>query len=235
MIKNQFKHVAIIMDGNGRWAKSHHHRRTFGHKRGVEVVREIAIRANDLGIQVLTLYAFSTENWKRPKDEVDTIMALLKQYLLEACEKMVKENIGLKILGDTSALSDEIQAIIQKTDALSAQTTGLRVNVCINYGGRAEITQAVRTIAHRVYSGKLDIDSINEETIANALYTASIPDPDLIIRPSGEIRISNFLLWQSAYSEYYFTPVLWPDFDEEELNQAILCYQKRSRRFGGLK
>ena len=229
------EHIAIIMDGNGRWATAKGLPRTAGHKVGSETFRKIATYCNDIGIKYLTVYAFSTENWKRPKEEVDTIMSLLKQYLLEACEKMVEDNISLKIIGDTSRLSDEIRDIIRHTDELSLQTNGLKVNVCINYGGRDEIVHAFRTVAAQIADGSLTADDISEQTISDALYTASIPDPDLIIRPSGEIRISNFLLWQSAYAEFYFTPVLWPDFNEEELNRAILSYQTRSRRFGGVK
>jgi len=229
------EHIAIIMDGNGRWATAKGLPRTAGHKVGSETFRKIATYCNNIGIKHLTVYAFSTENWKRPKEEVDTIMALLKQYLLEACEKMVKDNISLKVLGDISRLSPEIQEIIRKTDELSLQTTGLKVNVCINYGGRDELVRAVRSLAQKSASGELAPDAITEKTISDALYTAGIPDPDLIIRPSGEIRISNFLLWQSAYAEFYFTPALWPDFNEEELNRAIVSYQSRSRRFGGVK
>jgi len=229
------EHIAIIMDGNGRWATAKGLPRTAGHKVGSETFRKIATYCNNIGIKHLTVYAFSTENWKRPKEEVDTIMGLLKQYLLEACEKMVKDNISLKVLGDTSRLSPEIQEIIQRTDELSLQTTGLKVNVCINYGGRGELVHAMQKLAQKVSSGELDPEDITEKTISDALYTAGVPDPDLIIRPSGEVRISNFLLWQSAYAEFYFTPVLWPDFDENELDQAIISYQTRSRRFGGIK
>ena len=229
------EHIAIIMDGNGRWATAKGLPRTAGHKAGSETFRKIATYCNNIGIKHLTVYAFSTENWKRPKEEVDTIMSLLKQYLLEACEKMVADNISLKIVGDTSRLSEEIREIIRHTDELSLQTNGLKVNVCINYGGRDELVHAVRTLAAQVSEGTLSPDDITENMLSDALYTAGTPDPDLIIRPSGEVRISNFLLWQSAYAEFYFTPVLWPDFNEEELNRAILSYQTRSRRFGGVK
>ncbi len=229
------EHIAIIMDGNGRWATSKGLPRTAGHRVGSETFRKIATYCNNIGIRHLTVYAFSTENWKRPKEEVDTIMGLLKQYLLEACEKMVADNISLKIVGDTSRLSPELRDLITETDALSLKTTGLKVNVCINYGGRDEIVHATRLVAQRVADGTLSPDSITESMISDMLYTAPTPDPDLIIRPSGEIRTSNFLLWQSAYSEYYFTDVLWPDFDEAELDRAIVSYQSRSRRFGGVK
>ncbi len=229
------EHIAIIMDGNGRWATSRGLPRTAGHSVGSETFRKIATHCNDIGIRHLTVYAFSTENWKRPKEEVDTIMSLLKKYLLEACESIVADNISLKIVGDTSRLSKEILEIIEKTDELSLNSTGLKVNVCINYGGRDEIVHAAKVLARQVKDGTLSPDSITESMLSDALYTAPTPDPDLIIRPSGEIRTSNFLLWQSAYSEYYFTDVLWPDFDEAELDRAIVSYQSRSRRFGGVK
>ncbi len=229
------QHIAIIMDGNGRWATSKGLPRTAGHRVGSETFRKIATYCNNIGIRHLTVYAFSTENWKRPKEEVDTIMSLLKQYLLEACEKIVADNISLKIVGDTSRLSQELLDIIKKTDELSLTSTGLKVNVCINYGGRDEIVHAAKVLAHRVAEGTLAPDAITENMLSDALYTAPTPDPDLIIRPSGEIRTSNFLLWQSAYAEYYFTDVLWPDFDESELDRAIVSYQSRSRRFGGVK
>ena len=224
------KHVAVIMDGNGRWAKKRGLPRTAGHAVGAETFRKIATACKNRGIEYLTVYAFSTENWKRPQNEVDAIMALLKQYLEEAIEEIPKKNISLRVIGDQSPLSDELKALIVKTDELSKKSTGLHVNVCINYGGRAELVHAIR----RIVSSGAKPDEIDEALISANLDTAGIPDPDLIIRPSGEIRISNFLLWESAYAEYYFTPVLWPDFDREELYRAIVSYQSRSRRFGAV-
>jgi undecaprenyl diphosphate synthase len=227
-------HIAIIMDGNGRWATSRGLPRTVGHREGSETFRRVATYLNNIGLKHLTVYAFSTENWSRPVEEVDAIMRLLKEYLLEACEKMVRDNISLKILGDQSALSPELREIIKRTDELSLQTSGLKVNVCINYGGRAEIVNAARILAEKAVLGEIKPEDIDVSLLSEELYTAGIPDPDLIIRPSGELRISNFLLWQSAYAEFYFTDMLWPDFDEKEINRAILSYQKRNRRYGGI-
>lgn len=227
-------HIAIIMDGNGRWATSRGLPRTVGHREGSETFRRVATYLNNIGLKHLTVYAFSTENWSRPVEEVDAIMRLLKEYLLEACEKMVRDNISLKILGDQSALSPELREIIKRTDELSLQTSGLKVNVCINYGGRAEIVNAARILAEKAVLGEIKPEDIDVSLLSEELYTAGIPDPDLIIRPGGELRISNFLLWQSAYAEFYFTDMLWPDFDEKEINRAILSYQKRNRRYGGI-
>ncbi|NLD87993.1 MAG: isoprenyl transferase [Clostridiales bacterium] len=227
-------HIAIIMDGNGRWATSRGLPRTVGHREGSETFRRVATYLNNIGLKHLTVYAFSTENWSRPVEEVDAIMRLLKEYFLEACEKMVRDNISLKILGDQSALSPELREIIKRTDELSLQTSGLKVNVCINYGGRAEIVNAARILAEKAVLGEIKPEDIDVSLLSEELYTAGIPDPDLIIRPSGELRISNFLLWQSAYAEFYFTDMLWPDFDEKEINRAILSYQKRNRRYGGI-
>ncbi len=224
------RHIAIIMDGNGRWATMRGLARTAGHRVGSETFRNIATLCNDIGIEYLTVYAFSTENWARPKTEVDTILALLGQYLREAIEEIPKKNISLRIIGDQAPLPDELKALIQRADALSTNSTGLHVNVCINYGGRAELVHAVR----RIMTSGIEPSAIDEDTISANLDTAGIPDPDLIIRPSGEIRTSNFLLWESAYAEYYFTPVLWPDFDRDELYRAICSYQARSRRFGAI-
>ena len=229
------QHIAIIMDGNGRWATARALPRTAGHRAGSENFRRIATLCNDIGIKYLTVYAFSTENWARPRSEVEAIMSLFKEYLIEACGELTKKNITLKIIGDTAPLSDDIKALIKETDRLSVGNTGLHVNVCLNYGGRAEIVRAVRTLARQVQDGVLDPDAIDATCFASFLDTAGIPDPDLIIRPSGELRISNFLLWQSAYAEYYFTPVLWPDFDQTELYRAIVDFQGRSRRYGGIE
>ena len=228
------RHIAIIMDGNGRWATRKGLPRTAGHAAGSEVFRRIATYCRDIGVEYLTVYAFSTENWKRSEEEVSAIMGLLKQYLFEALEKMERDKIRLKFFGDLRRLSPELLELIDRTDKTSAKYQGFQANICLNYGGRDEIKNAVRAIAQEVKSGTLAPEEITEETIGAHLYTAHMPDPDLIIRPSGEIRTSNFLLWQSAYAEFYFTDVLWPDFTKEELHRAIAAYQGRSRRFGGV-
>lgn len=228
------RHVAIIMDGNGRWAKQRGLPRTAGHAAGAETFRTIATYAKEIGLDYLTVYAFSTENWKRPASEVEAIMGLLKKYLLEAIDQMERDRVKMAFFGDLTPLTPELQALCQRTREISTHYEGCQVNICLNYGGRDEITRAVRTLAAECVREGRDPDSITEEDISNRLYSAGVPDPDLIIRPSGEIRTSNFLLWQSAYSEYYFTDVLWPDFTKEELLKAISAYQKRSRRFGGV-
>jgi undecaprenyl diphosphate synthase len=216
------------MDGNGRWAKKRGLPRTAGHKVGAEVFRKIATYCKDLGIEYLTVYAFSTENWKRPKDEVDTIMGLLKKYMQEAIDSMERDQIRLKFFGDLSAISPELQQMVERTNDISGHIQGFQANICLNYGGRAEILHAARACAA---AG----EELTEENFSKYLYSAGIPDPELIIRPSGEIRLSNFLLWQCAYSEFYFCDTLWPDFDERTLDAAIIDYQKRDRRFGGVK
>ena len=223
-------HIAAIMDGNGRWASSKGLPRTVGHKAGSEAFRKISEYLNDIGVKYFTVYAFSTENWKRPKDEVSAIMKLLKEYLLEAISDMAEKNIRLCFFGDQTPLSDELKDLIRKTDEISKGCTGLTVNVCLNYGGRDEITRAVQTI---VKDG-VKPEDITEKLISSYLYSKNTPDPDLIIRPGKEQRISNFLLWQCAYSEFYFTETLWPDMNEEEMNKAIISFQKRKRRFGGI-
>ena len=225
------RHIAIIMDGNGRWATKRALPRTAGHAAGAETFRKIATYCKNIGVEYLTVYAFSTENWKRPPEEVGAIMSLLEKYLHEAIETMEKDGINLRFLGDLSPLSPELRALISNTDAISEKIDGFRVNVCVNYGGRDEILRAAKAYA-RDYSVRGDI---TEEEFGKYLYTADIPDPDLVIRPSGETRISNFLLWQSAYAEFYFTDVLWPDFGEKELDRAIASYRSRNRRFGGVK
>ncbi len=222
------RHIAIIMDGNGRWAKQRGLPRTAGHKAGAEVFRKIATYCKDLGIEYLTVYAFSTENWKRPPEEVKAIMGLLKQYVLEAIDSMERDQIRLKFLGDLRAISPELQELIDHTDEISRRIRGFQANVCLNYGGRDEILHAARECAA---AG----EEITEENFQKHLFSAGIPDPELIIRPSGELRLSNFLLWQCAYSEFYFCDTLWPDFDERTLNAAIIDYQGRDRRFGGVK
>jgi undecaprenyl diphosphate synthase len=225
------RHIAVIMDGNGRWAQKRGLPRTAGHSVGAETFRRVATYCKDIGIEYLTCYAFSTENWKRPKEEVDTIMGLLDKYLREAIETMERDRVRMKFFGDTSVLSPELQELIAKTNEISHRYEGCQVNICVNYGGRDEIVRAARAYADRVLHG--EENNLTEEEFSSLLFSAGIPDPDLIIRPSGEIRLSNFLLWQAAYAELYYTDVLWPDFDEKELNRAIAEYQRRNRRFGG--
>ena len=226
------RHIAIIMDGNGRWAKARGLPRTAGHAAGAETFRRVATYCRDLGLDYLTIYAFSTENWKRPPEEVNAIMALLEQYLGEAIEKMERDRIRLKFFGDTSVLSPALRARIDRTDAISATLEGFQTNVCLNYGGRDEIVRAARRYAEQVRNGS--DNTLDEDGFSALLYSGGIPDPELIIRPGGEQRLSNFLLWQAAYSEFYFTDTLWPDFGEAEIRAAIAAYQRRNRRFGGL-
>ena len=228
------RHIAIIMDGNGRWAQKRGLPRTAGHAAGSETFRRIATYCRDIGVQYLTVYAFSTENWKRSSEEVGAIMGLFDQYLREAIDEMERDHIRLRILGDLTRISPELRALISRTDEISTHYTGFQANICINYGGRDEIVRAARAFARRCADGAADPDSLTEADFSGYLDTAGLPDPELIIRPSGELRVSNFLLWQSAYSEYYFTDVLWPDFDDKELEKAIAAYHRRSRRFGGV-
>jgi len=219
------RHIAIIMDGNGRWAKQRGLPRTAGHKVGAETFRRIATYCKNLGVEYLTVYAFSTENWKRPVEEVSAIMGLLKQYMLEAIDSMERDQIRLRFLGDLSAISPELQSLVDRTNAISDHIHGFQANVCLNYGGRDEILHAARECAA---AG----EELTEENLSRHLYSAGIPDPELIIRPGGEQRLSNFLLWQCAYSEFYFCDTYWPDFKEEDLHKAIAEYQSRQRRFG---
>ena len=229
------RHIAIIMDGNGRWAKQRALPRNAGHAAGAEMFRRIATYCKEIGIEYLTVYAFSTENWRRPAEEVGTIMELLEKYLHEAIEKMERDRVKMKFFGDVSVLSPKLRKLIEQTEELSQRFEGVQVNICVNYGGRDEILRAVENYSKDLSDGVLPKSKrLTEEVFSEYMYSARIPDPDLIIRPSGEMRISNFLLWQSAYSELYFTDVLWPDFDEEELNRAILSYQTRDRRYGGI-
>ena len=229
------RHVAIIMDGNGRWAKKRGLPRTAGHAAGSETFRRIATRCKNLGVEYLTVYAFSTENWKRSSDEVGAIMSLFEKYLHEAIDEMEADHIRLKILGELGPISPELRALIERTDEISTHYQGFQANICINYGGRDEIVHAARRFAADCAAGRRSPEALTEADFSHYLYTDGIPDPELIIRPSGEERISNFLLWQSAYAEFYFTDVLWPDFDEKELDRAIEAYHKRDRRFGGVK
>ncbi len=223
------EHIAIIMDGNGRWAKKRSLPRSAGHAAGAKTFKTIARYCNKIGLKYLTVYAFSTENWKRPPEEVDGIMNLLRDYLKDA-ENFKQENIRVKFIGDPAPLADDIKQLMKKDEDGSADATGLKLNIAINYGGRDELVRAVRQIAGE----ELSPDEITEDEIAHRLYTAGMPDPDFIIRPSGEYRLSNFLLWQSAYAEYWFSDVLWPDFKPRHLEQAIDDYNRRSRRFGGV-
>jgi undecaprenyl diphosphate synthase len=220
------------MDGNGRWAKKRALPRSAGHAVGAETFRAIATYCKDIGIEYLTVYAFSTENWKRSADEVEAIMRLLEKYLLEALEKMERDKVKMKFFGNVDALSPVLRELIRKTEELSKTYDGVQVNICVNYGGRDEILGAAERYASDVAAG-LKVAPLTSEIFSEYMYSAGIPDPDLIIRPSGEWRISNFLLWQLAYAELYFTDTLWPDFSTAELDRAIVSYQKRRRRYGG--
>ena len=228
------RHIAIILDGNGRWAKKRGLPRTAGHAVGAETFRKIATYCKNIGVEYLTVYAFSTENWRRPENEVSTIMKLLEKYLQEAIDTMERDHIRMKVLGDLEGLSPELRAMIDKTDRISQQYEGFQANICINYGGRDEILHAARRYARDYAAGRAD-EAISEEDFSRYLYSADIPDPDLLIRPGGEQRISNFLLWQCAYAEFYFTDVLWPDFSPEELDKAIAVFNSRDRRYGGVR
>ncbi len=223
------RHIAIIMDGNGRWAKKRSMPRSAGHVAGAKTFKDIARYCNKIGLEYLTVYAFSTENWKRPKDEVESIMNLLRDYLKDA-ENFKSDNIKVKFIGNLEPLADDIKELIKKDEEGSKDATGLKLNIAINYGGRDEITNAVKKI---VESG-IESADITEQSISDNLYTAGMPDPDFIIRPSGEFRLSNYLIWQSAYAEYWFSDVLWPDFKPKHLEKAIDEYNNRNRRFGGI-
>ena len=231
------QHIAVIMDGNGRWAKKRGLPRKAGHKVGAETFRTIATYCKDIGVKYFTVYAFSTENWKRPQDEVDALMNLFRAYLKEAAETMFERGVAVRVLGDLSVLPEDIRAQIAEVDEIADRLgpDAATASLCINYGGRDEIVHAARRFAADCVQGLKQPEELTECDFAHYLYTDGIPDPELIIRPSGEIRTSNFLLWQSAYAEYYFTDVLWPDFDEQELDKAIASYRMRERRFGGRK
>jgi len=228
------KHIGIIMDGNGRWAKERNLPRTMGHRAGVETLKVIVRKASDIGIKYLTLYAFSTENWKRPAEEVNALMSLLVEYLGRELGELHKNNVIVNSIGDISKLPLPCQKILYESKEKTKNNTGLTLNLALNYGSRDEIIKAVKEISSEVKSGNISIDDIDEKTIENHLYTKGMPDPDLIIRPSGELRISNFLLWQMAYSELYFSNIYWPDFKPEDLYKAIYDYQNRDRRFGSV-
>lgn len=230
--ENMPKHVAIIMDGNRRWAKAQGKPAGFGHKAGAKTLEKIVRYANKIGLEYITVYAFSTENWKRAEDEVNALMMLLQNYLDEYSKRADSENIKVKILGDITVFSQNMQKSIIKCMERTKDNTGVTFNIALNYGGRDELIKAVKNIATQVKNNEIEIESINEEDIANNLYTAGQPDPDLLIRTSGEIRLSNFLPWQLVYSEFLFINKNWPDFTEDDLDNAIVEYQKRTRKFG---
>ncbi|MEG1862768.1 MAG: isoprenyl transferase [Oscillospiraceae bacterium] len=227
------KHIGIIMDGNGRWAKKRMLPRNFGHKKGAEVFQDITRYCNQLGLESVTFYAFSTENWKRPMEEVNGIMSLLKEYLIKAFDYET-ENNRVVFLGDTSVFKGELLELMTDIENKTKDRTGMSLNIALNYGSRSEIVNATKLIAQQVKEGALAIEDINEQLFSNNLYTKGQPDPDFILRPSGEKRLSNFLLWQSAYSEFIYMDVLWPDFTRKDLDKAIIEFNNRNRRFGGV-
>lgn len=229
---NSLEHIAFIMDGNGRWAIKHGLPRTAGHKKGAEVVVEIVKAAKDFGIKYVTLYAFSTENWKRPKEEVDTLMGLLKEYLSHDFNELKDKDVCIRFIGEREMLSSDIVLKMSELEKETQNNKSLTLQIALSYGSRQEIVQATRKIAEKIKNGDMLIKAIDEKTISDMLYTKDIPDPDLLIRTSGEQRISNFLLWQLAYTEFFFTPTFWPDFTKEELSQIIQNYQLRERRYG---
>lgn len=227
-------HIGIIMDGNGRWAKKRLLPRSAGHRAGASNFRTITRYCSKIGIKYLTVYAFSTENWNRPSEEVGALLRLFKEYLKEALRDFMDENIRVRFIGDVSAFPAELRELIQEVEEASASKTGMVLNLAMNYGGRAEITRAAREFAQDVASGRVKAEDLTEEGFSRYLYTAGQPDPDLIIRPSGEERLSNFLLWQSAYAEFVYFDILWPDFKTKDLDEAIAIYSSRQRRFGGV-
>jgi len=227
-------HVAIIPDGNGRWASKRGLPRNMGHREGANTLREVVEFCAKIGIKYVTVYAFSTENWKRPKSEVDALMELLLEFLKKADKELSDKNVRIRVIGDIEGLPEVFHEEIPKVMKMTEKNDGMILNIALNYGGRDEIVTAVKKIIRDIREDKLEENNINEETISERLYTANIPDPDLIIRTSGEMRSSNFLIWQSAYSELWFTDVLWPDIKETDIIEAIVSYQKRNRRFGGI-
>jgi undecaprenyl diphosphate synthase len=226
------EHVAIIMDGNGRWARKRMMPRTYGHAQGSRIVEQICKDAYNMGIKYLTVYAFSTENWRRPKSEVDELMKLLRSYLANSIKDSSKNNMKVRVIGDISILPDDMQSSIYELEKASEKNTGLQFTVAINYGSRDEIVRAARAAARDAAEGRISYDDINEELFSQYLDTRDIPEPDLLIRTSGEKRLSNFLMWQTAYTELYFTDVLWPDFNKDELAKAVQYYSSRTRKFG---
>lgn len=229
------EHVAIIMDGNGRWAKKRLMPRNFGHKAGAKVVEQICEDAHSLGIKYLTVYAFSTENWKRSVEEVSGIMNLLRNYLVDSIERASKNNMRVRVIGDRTALDKDIVEKIEELESKTAQYDGLTFTIALNYGGRDELRRGIQAIATDVKTGKISEDAIDEKLISSYLDTSDLPDPDLMIRTSGEVRLSNYLIWQLAYAEFCFMDVLWPDFTIEDLKEAIRYYNGKERRFGGVK
>jgi undecaprenyl diphosphate synthase len=227
-------HVAIIMDGNGRWAKARGLPRVAGHRRGADAVRRVVRGAGELGIPVLTLFAFSTENWTRPADEVNDLMGLLRHYLRNELDELHRNGARLRVIGDREGLAPDIVRDISDAENMTLSNSRIDVNICINYGARAEILQAIRSLARQVAAGELSADRIDEDRFESELLTAGVPDPDLLIRTSGEQRISNFMLWQCAYAELVFVDTLWPDFGKEHLEQAIAEFRRRERRYGGV-
>ncbi len=227
-------HIAIIMDGNGRWAKQRKLPRTMGHRAGMKNIKMMVEESSNLGVKYLTLYAFSTENWKRPKDEVRFLMDLVVEFINKEFEELHRNNVKLNSIGDISKLPEKSKAAVEDAMYKTRNNTGLTLNIALNYGGRDEIVKGVKEIAKEVLEGKLQIDNIDDKIISDHLYTSGMPDPDIIIRPSGELRLSNYLLWQSAYSEFWFSNINWPDFTKEDLRRAISDFQKRDRRFGGV-
>ena len=236
MVREDFaklpRHVAIIMDGNGRWAKKHKLNVAMGHRQGVETLREVIRHTDDLGIAALTIYAFSTENWNRSKEEVGALMQLILDFFRSEIDELMKKNVCILILGEKDVFPEKQREVLIEAEKRSAKNTGLTLNICLNYGGRAELVRAAKSIAQDVKDGKLDLDAVNEQTISDRLYTTGQPDVDLMIRTSGEMRLSNFLLYQCAYAEFLFPKVLWPDFTVADYDDALMAFGGRERRFG---
>lgn len=233
-LKKLPKHIAIIMDGNGRWAKRKFLPRYFGHQEGMKRVIDIVAASSKLGIEYLTLYAFSTENWKRPKEEIDNLMKILVSYIRKELGKLVENDVRLNIIGDISKLPPLALKEVKRAILETENNQGMNLNIALNYGGRDEIIHGVKNLLKDYKLGNIDIDNLNCDDFSNYLYTKGQPDPDLLIRPSGELRLSNFMLYQIAYTEFWFSDILWPDFNEYKLYEAIIDFQKRNRRFGGL-
>ena len=236
MVREDFqklpRHVAIIMDGNGRWAKKHKLNVAMGHRQGVETLREIIRHTDDLKIEALTIYAFSTENWKRSKEEVGALMQLILDFFKSEIDELDEKNVRILILGEKDVFPDEQREVLIEAERRTGDNTGLTLNICLNYGGRAELVRAAKSIVEDVQAGRLSLDKVDETTISDRLYTANQPDVDLMIRTSGEMRLSNFLLYQCAYAEFLFPKVLWPDFTVQDYDEALLAYGGRERRFG---
>lgn len=228
------KHIAIIMDGNGRWAKKRGLPRVAGHREGMNVIREIVSTSNELGVKVLTLYAFSTENWKRPKTEVDFLMRLPERFLSAELPKLIEENVVVRITGNRDKLPEYTIRAVNKAIDETKENNGLILNFALNYGSRSEIIDGMKSLYKEIEEGRMDVNDLSESVLSDHLMTSDLPDPDLLIRTSGEIRLSNFMLWQLAYSEFWFTDVLWPDFSRDHFKEAVSVYQKRRRRYGGV-